>query len=87
MYRDTTDHKNIQKKVSAMQENMGAVINHLRRTKENKKQSVQPIPADMRLLFSIGIPYFLLPNLDSVNHCTSKEISMEILIVPYWYNG
>ena len=39
---------------------------------------VQPIPAYMRLLFSKGIPYFLLPNLDSVNHCTSKEISMEI---------
>jgi hypothetical protein len=40
--------------------------------------SIQPIPADMRLLFSIGMPNFLLPNLDSVNHCTSKEISMEI---------
>jgi hypothetical protein len=39
---------------------------------------VQPIPADMRLLFAKGIPYCLLPNLDSVNHCTSKEISMEI---------
>ena len=40
---------------------------------------VQPIPADMRLLFSKGIPYFLFcRNLDSVNHCTSKEISMEI---------
>ena len=38
MYRDTTDHKNIQKKVGAMQENMGAVINHLRCTKETKKQ-------------------------------------------------
>ena len=38
---------------------------------------LQPIPADMRLLFSKGIPYFLLPNLDSVNHCTSKEISTE----------
>ena len=32
----------------------------------------------MRLLFSIGMPNFLLPNLDSVNHCTSKEISVEI---------
>ena len=39
---------------------------------------LQPIPADMRLLFSIGMPNFVLPNLDSVNHCTSKEISMEI---------
>ena len=38
MYRDTTDCKNIQKKVGAMQENMGPVINHLQRTKENKKQ-------------------------------------------------
>jgi len=28
--------------------------------------------------FSIGMPNFVLPNLDSVNHCTSKEISMEI---------
>ena len=33
MYRDTTDRKNIQKKVGAMQENMGAVVKHLRRTK------------------------------------------------------
>ena len=33
---------------------------------------------NMRLLFSIGMPNFVLPNLDSVNHCTSKEISMEI---------
>jgi len=39
---------------------------------------VQPIPTDMRLLFSIGMPNFVLPNLDSVNHCTSKEISTEI---------
>jgi hypothetical protein len=38
------------------------------------------IPADMRLLFSIGIPYFLLPNLDSVNHCTSKYLFISILI-------
>ncbi len=56
----------------------------LRHTTTRKREGdtsvtvVQPIPADMRLLqvFSIGIPYFLLPNLDSVNHCTSKEISM-----------
>ena len=41
---------------------------------------LQPIPADMRLLFSIGIPYFLLPNLDSVNHCTSKYLFISILI-------
>jgi hypothetical protein len=33
MYRDTTDRKNIQKKVGAMQENMGAVVKHLGRTK------------------------------------------------------
>ena len=32
------------------------------------------------LLFSKGIPYFLLPNLDSVNHCTSKYLSISILI-------
>ena len=41
---------------------------------------IQPIPADMRLLFSKGIPYFLLPNLDSVNHCTSKYLFVSILI-------
>ena len=35
-------------------------------------------PAQQKLLFSIGIPYFLLPNLDSVNFCTNKEISMEM---------
>jgi len=39
---------------------------------------VQSIPAYMRLRISIGNPNFVLPNLDSVNHCTSKEISMEI---------
>jgi hypothetical protein len=42
---------------------------------------LQPIPADirdMRLRISIGKPNFVLPNLDSVNHCTSKEISIEI---------
>jgi hypothetical protein len=39
---------------------------------------VQPIPADMRLQISIGMPNFEMPNLDSVNQCTSKEISMEI---------
>ena len=38
MYRDTTDRKNIQKKVGAIQENMGAVINHLRCTKKNRKR-------------------------------------------------
>ena len=43
-------------------------------------RQLQPIPADMRLLFSKGIPYFLLPNLDSVNHCTSKYLSISILI-------
>ena len=32
----------------------------------------------MRLLFAKGIPYSLLPFADSVNHCTSKEISMEM---------
>jgi hypothetical protein len=32
----------------------------------------------MRLRISIGKPNFVLPNLDSVNHCTSKEISIEI---------
>jgi len=31
-----------------------------------------------RLRISIGKPNFVLPNLDSVNHCTSKEISIEI---------
>jgi len=36
-----------------------------------------PIPADMTES-PIGKPNFVLPNLDSVNHCTSKEISMEI---------
>ena len=41
---------------------------------------LQPIPAYMRLLFSKGIPYFLLPNLDSVNHCTSKYLFISILI-------
>jgi hypothetical protein len=38
MYRDTSNRRNIQKQVGTMQENMGAVINHLRHTKENKKQ-------------------------------------------------
>jgi hypothetical protein len=37
-----------------------------------------PIPAYMRLLFSKGIPY--LPNLDSVNHCTSKYLFVSVLI-------
>ena len=32
------------------------------------------------LLFSKGIPYFLLPDLDSVNHCTSKYLLISILI-------
>ena len=41
---------------------------------------VQPIPADMRLLFAKVIPYCLLPNLDSVNHCTSKYLFISILI-------
>jgi len=34
---------------------------------------------NMRLRISIGKPNFVLPNLDSVNHCSSKEIN--------WYNG
>ena len=38
MYRDTTDHRNIQKQVGVMQENMGVVINHLRHTKQNRKR-------------------------------------------------
>jgi hypothetical protein len=41
---------------------------------------VQLIPADMRLLFSIGMPNFILLNLDSVNHCTSKYLFISILI-------
>ena len=43
---------------------------------------VQPIPADMRLLqvFSKGMPNFVLPNLDSVNHCTSRYLFISILI-------
>ena len=46
----------------------------------NRISLVQPIPADMRLLFAKGIPYCLLPNLDSVNHCTSKYLFISILI-------
>ena len=34
----------------------------------------------MRLLFSIGMPNFVLPNLDSVNHCASKYLFISILI-------
>ena len=41
---------------------------------------VQPIPADMRHRISIGKPNFVLPNLDSVNHCTSKYLFISILI-------
>jgi hypothetical protein len=48
------------------------------------KSSVQPIPAYMRLLFSKGIPYFLLPNLDSVNHCTSKYLFILISLLVQW---
>ncbi len=33
---------------------------------------------DNHTTYHIGMPNFVLPNLDSVNHCTSKEISMEI---------
>jgi len=33
---------------------------------------VQPIPADMRLRISIGMPNFEMPNLDSVNFCTTR---------------
>ena len=36
---------------------------------------VQPIPADMRLRISIGMPNFEMPNLDSVNHCTSDFLT------------
>ena len=40
---------------------------------------LHPIPEYMRLRISIGMPNFEMPDLDSVNHCTSKEIN--------WYNG
>jgi hypothetical protein len=43
---------------------------------------VQLIPADMRLRVCFGlrfwIPNFRIPDFDSVNLCTSKEISMEM---------
>ena len=40
---------------------------------------LQPIPADMSRI-SIGKPNFVLPNIDSVNHCTSKYLFISILI-------
>ena len=38
MYRDTTERRNIRQKWARCQKNMGAVINHLRRTKQNKNR-------------------------------------------------
>jgi hypothetical protein len=38
MYRDTTDHRNIQKKWARCQKNMGGVINHLQCTKQNQNR-------------------------------------------------
>ena len=37
MYRDTTEHRNIQKKVDAMPDKMGAVINHLQNKTNTEK--------------------------------------------------
>jgi len=37
---------------------------------------LQPIPADMRLLFAKGIPYSLLPFADSVNHFSRTNICL-----------
>jgi hypothetical protein len=37
MYRDTTDRRNIQKKVSVMPEKMGALINHLQNKTKTEK--------------------------------------------------
>jgi hypothetical protein len=37
MYRDTTDRRNIQKKVGAMPERMDAVINHLQNKTKTEK--------------------------------------------------
>ena len=34
---------------------------------------IQPIPADMKLRISIGMPNFEMPNLDSVNFCTTVK--------------
>ena len=58
----------------------GLLVTYLRWTKTEPAEfstrvSFRP---EMFLLFSIGMPNFVSPNLDSVNHCTSKEISMEI---------
>jgi hypothetical protein len=38
MYRDTSDSRNIQKKVGAMPEKMGSVINHLHKRKPKQKK-------------------------------------------------
>ena len=44
----------------------------------NKEQhvyaSIQPIPGDMRLQISIGMPNFGMPNFDSVNFCTTRVL-------------
>jgi hypothetical protein len=37
MYRDTTDHQNIQRKMGAMPEKMGTVINHLQNKTKTEK--------------------------------------------------
>jgi hypothetical protein len=44
------------------------------RKMDSRSAEAQPIPAYMRLRISIGMPNFEMPNLDSVNHCTSKEM-------------
>ena len=36
------------------------------------RRVVQPIPGDMRLQISIGMPNFGMPNFDSVNFCTTR---------------
>ncbi len=42
------------------------------RIKSYQMHKVNAIPADMRLRISIGMPNFEMPNLDSVNFCTTR---------------
>ena len=47
-----------------------------------KVTGTELIPRAPKLRISIGMPNFEMPNLDSVNHCTSDFLTGTMVIVP-----